>query len=128
MKREIKFRAWDGKEMFQDIIPIGEGQFISGFMMGINICLPMGVQTSVLIHHTKAVGIMQYTGLKDKNGKEIYEGDIIDAEYSGSSAGKYRNQVQYFDESCSFEFANSPMWTWENIEIIGNIHENPELL
>jgi uncharacterized phage protein (TIGR01671 family) len=69
--------------------------------------------------------IMQYTGLKDKNGKEIYEGDILQRE-----GHNYKHIVKWWNESAGFNLS----WVCEcmlkgfNIEIIGNIHENPELL
>jgi uncharacterized phage protein (TIGR01671 family) len=65
----------------------------------------------------------QYTGLKDKNGKKIYEGDILrysDGEILGVA----------FDNKTS-QFTTKTRWLWTIIdvcEIIGNIHENPELL
>lgn len=61
--------------------------------------------------------IMQYTGLEDKNGVEIYEGDIVIAQYTASPQ-IITNKV-YWEEL---------LWTWEEIEIIGNIYENPELI
>lgn len=72
--------------------------------------------------------ILQYTGLKDEDGEEIYEGDILTAHYSGSSVGAYKNKVVWNEGECAWNFANAPLWTWEKIKVIGNIYENPELI
>jgi len=75
---------------------------------------------------------MQYTGLKDKNGVDIYEGDIVKPR---NHTGNWIGVVKY--NMCSFwiyEVAGDPSGeesTWSGsikCEIIGNIHENPELL
>lgn len=72
--------------------------------------------------------VMQFTGLKDKNGKEIYEGDILT--YSGitSNGSKIIREVNYNVENARFQ---SGMYllsqSIELSEIIGNIYENPEL-
>ena len=83
----------------------------------------------------------QYTGLTDKNGKKIFEGDIIHLEYSqvffgGEYFGEYTAEVSY-KEGCFItdginngDEIETPLSGFDNdeLEIIGNIHDNPELL
>ena len=68
--------------------------------------------------------LMQYTGLKDKNGKEIYEGDILKHKYGGTQFAA----VTFHD--CSFYTGGVLLQSNHSsvIEVIGNIYENPELL
>lgn len=75
--------------------------------------------------------VMQYTGLKDKNGTEIYEGDIYDnglrkfvVEYDEERAGFFPFAKDDGCGCCSDEV----VWHPESDEVIGNIYENPELL
>ncbi|PEZ11844.1 hypothetical protein CN345_32235 [Bacillus thuringiensis] len=78
----------------------------------------------------RAFNVMQYTGLKDKNGKEIYEGDIL--EFSGNVVAL--GIVKYNENSATFQACNGNSgWLFgnesgTNIEILGNIYENPELV
>ncbi|EAG3109644.1 hypothetical protein B6K91_11730 [Listeria monocytogenes] len=70
--------------------------------------------------------IGQYTGLKDKNGKKIFEGDICWDEY-----GECYGVVKFEDAKFLYLWENIAEDLWEvadSIEIYGNIHENPELL
>lgn len=76
--------------------------------------------------------LMQYTGLKDKNGKEIYEGDIV----KGSAYGKeiYTGVVEFYDASFVMRIDGNKGYyrlnkmTFQELEVVGNIYENPELL
>ena len=124
MEREIKFRAWDKS--------CNKMRGISG----LQDCFSLrsdGVCNEDYI-------LLQYTGLKDKNGKEIYEGDIIsDLVESDGELIQSKCQV-YFDEmTCQFmldcsakqdlSFGTSLFQELEDFEyeIIGNIYENPDL-
>ena len=117
--REIKFRAWevDRKNMF-DVNPVW---FEENNWIHTDFALCMNDEGCV---------IMQYTGLKDKNGVEIYEGDILDK--------KWRWLVEMIDGCWSVRIPPEVKTLWEiskhrlkagvPIEVIGNIYENPELL
>lgn len=72
--------------------------------------------------------IMQYTGLKDKSGKEIYEGDIVKEQYHGSL---YVQEVKWSEPNSGFWIggaAHLNKGVAQDLEIIGNIYENSELL
>jgi uncharacterized phage protein (TIGR01671 family) len=117
--REIKFRAWDGNRMIYDhrllldntgpnFLMDGHGEIVIG-----------------------ASNLMQFTGLKDKNGTEIYEGDIITHDIDGMigivtwSEGLYRFVIENLKQTvitadlCDYDY---------NPDVLGNIYENKELL
>lgn len=122
MSREIKFRAWLVKE--KTMVSVSHMQL---------------KQPRYITTRRKAGGIffrgtynlMQYTGTKDKAGKEIYEGDIITHSNDGMkgvvtwSPGLYGfvienlQQIEIIADLCDYDFEP---------EVLGNIYENPELL
>jgi len=79
--------------------------------------------------------IEQYAGLKDKNGKEIYEGDRVSGYYSiGDNEGTFKSNIVFDEGGFCFEKVDGD-WSpnmnegyCSDIEVIGNINENPELL
>ncbi len=99
--------------------------------------MPKSMQAVEILPET----LGQYTGLKDKNGKEIYEGDIVSFEDAECDAEGYhdnvflnRGVVSYDEVSMCYYFSNRQTVDMEDLyiptdaEIIGNIYENPELL
>lgn len=74
--------------------------------------------------------LMQYTGLKDKNGNEIYEGDIVKHPYAGLQIIVYQNitgGVGFLDYVGDSVYLPS-VEDFDNLEVIGNIYEHPELI
>lgn len=121
MSREIKFRAWDGKakKMMQPYLEITTNEE--------NIS-----QTTYDPDWAFwFTNIMQYTGLKDKNGKEIYEGDIVKWKISpmyGKSKISFYNAAFRLADYVSEDNALNEQFCKKSCEVIGNIYENPELL
>jgi uncharacterized phage protein (TIGR01671 family) len=79
--------------------------------------------------------LLQFTGLKDKNGKEIFEGNIVNAQYNISSF--FKKVCVYFENGCFYVDDKNPKQNLsigyffrekKEIEVIGNIYQNPELL
>ena len=135
MSREIKFRAWDklekpwNEEFKKEMI-----YNVAGIEFWINSIRIVDEDRHNWIDF-KDVEIMQYTGIKDKNGKEIYEGDIIRLKHHIDKRINVVGKVVFLSEQASFGIIDDlgqeyPLFrnTTEQIEIIGNIYENSELL
>jgi len=99
MNRIIKFRAYTE---------------ISNEVLGMKYDVP----------HNYNDTVMQFTGLLDKNGKEIYEGDIVRGQHK--IIGDWTAKVDFL--ATGIWFGGAKFSEVENYEIIGNIYENPELL
>lgn len=122
MSREIKFRAWkkeNSPEMIHIVSSIDWANKDISFRYRLNSWTFRDDKESL-----DNIILMQYTGLKDKNGVEIYEGDIIVWEYSE------KPQEVFWDNSiCGFSTKHYHLWrTVKKVKVIGNIYENPELL
>lgn len=128
--RDIKFRVWDSER--KKILPIQRHSFKTGKSM------PYGWNMEYVFDD-----LMQYTGLKDKNGKEIYEGDIVKYKVKGSDK-TYTTVMKFNEDHGAFLFGiykgvkmpcgkktRMNKYTRKSVgsvEVIGNIYENPELL
>jgi len=145
-KRKIKFRAWNkvwGMMSLVDKIEFEEGKPVS---------VSVTIKATDFDHTDEwsdyEVGddiiLQQFTGLKDKNGKEIYDGDIItfteiDEDSCMGKEDTYTGKVEWIDEISQWRFIYPSgqrtelhfivqLPTIRSCEVIGNIYENPELL
>ena len=129
MNREIKFRGQ----------PTGKGRV---WMIGIGTYKTHTAEHLVLNakgDSVEVVHLCQYTGLKDKNGKEIYEGDILSSTIFDAFGGdrQHRGIVKYCGSSfmiwLSLDGEDCLYLDWviekdDELEIIGNIYDNPEII
>lgn len=124
MSREIKFRAWMENKMLshEDLVDMDQ-EFYAMY--------------TILTEPQEDITFMQYTGLKDKYSKEIYEGDIVRVNkltYETSGLLPENLMVKYYGGMFQFFRGNREclmglhLLYLEDGEVIGNIYENPELL
>ena len=127
MNREIEFRGYNPKN----------GKWLYGYYLvnrGKHYIVPDGIQPPSATpedFEAEPESIGQYTGLKDRDGKKIYEGDIIGGS-NGSINGyewPFKLQIEWNKEACGF---NTPKWRdmdkTHYYDVVGNVHDNPELV
>jgi len=134
MMREIKFRAWASNTNYPDgkmFYPGDKAFAVTFFGDVIHSSKSDGTEFCWARIGFNGLQLMQYIGLKDKNGKEIYEGDIVKQLTDGEHKKWARKIKVIWNEEWSgfYPFYTLSGHNREEIyEIIGNIYENPELL
>lgn len=138
--RDIKFRAkridngqWAYGFLYRHDPPLqcfsGEGKELPSFAIIKTGFADWNMPRPIEQHEVDGKTVGELTGLKDKNGKEIYEGDILDFEAREWGLPGFKSSVEWDDKEAAFCFGGgNPSDVPVYRKVIGNIYENPELI
>jgi len=127
MQRVIKFRIWSPKDQTLRSLPESKPMFT--YFGDVGILSVDGNPQNSFWEYEDAV-IQQFTGLFDKNGKEIYEGDIVKydsgSEYENEEYKKLLTSEVFYENGKYRIRYSADSYNWRKMEVIGNIFENKE--
>ena len=127
--REIKFRIYD--KQCEKVIPITGFRYVNNSNRIKYTIIDRDGDSCTYTCKNSEIEIMQYAGQHDRNGKEIYEGDLVIVAQEDESE---LIEIKWYDDASRFVLAASTYtcdfdnYSGEDCEVIGNIYENPELM
>lgn len=120
ISREIKFRAWDGRN--KEIVYSNKEDCFYVNTKGVQFMY--AIPNSNPTEYHRDYNVMQYTGIDDDNGKDIYEGDIVEEEQVSGFTSVF--VVEWIKGQCAWNLDKNDGAYYQ--KVIGNIHENKDLL
>lgn len=128
MNREMKFRAWEPPRYFDDGDLMQEGEMIKSKLLDLKRGVAFGFEADS-DWDLKEYVFMHYTGLKDKDGQDVYEGDICKIDHQDARYPIVYGVISWDESQACWDVgcgaASEVNWSHK---VIGNIYENPELV